>query len=649
MKIKPYCLRAAGIFLLAAALAGCETSGSDLALKGRVIAGDEPVSGSSVTLYAAGTIIAETLGGDTTDGEGNFSIRFRRPAESGIIYAVARGGTPRGNTTPNDAITFLTVIGEVDGRPDTVTLTELTTVASVWTNAQFLRGSAIVGNGTGIYNAASNVENIVDIETGRPGPVIGNAVNRSPAGALASADTLGNIVHTCAVLSQADACERLFSAASPPGWNAPANTLDALHNIALNPWSNVTEIFSLNPGNNPYSPVLDSPPSAWTIALTYTGGGLDSPGAVAIDADGNVWVTNGLLTGPEDCPDGGAGVTKLTPDGFPLSPPYGFTGGGMDGAGSGITIDQTGNVWIGNKRGGSVSLLTPEGSPISPEGTGYKANGNTSRVEGTIADYDGNIWLLNNRHSDECPGCGNSLILFPGGDPDNAVTFVYPGTDTLDGPFGIALDLEGDIWITNGAGNTVTVIDPLGNPVFQTQPGSSGISAPRGLAVDSIGNVWIANLSGAEGPGTGSVTLLDPFGENAPGSPFRGGSMEGPWSIAVDGDDNVWIADFTGGALVNLCGARADNCPQGLTTGDPISPAGGYDGGGALRHITSIAIDQAGNVWAANNVNDLDACSRMSETGCRQASTECGGDGVVVFFGIAAPVDAPMIGPPRQP
>jgi streptogramin lyase len=648
LKINPYYLRAAGIFLLAAALAGCETAGSDLGLKGRVTAGDEPVSGSSVTLYAAGTIIAETLGGDTTDSEGKFSIRFRRPAESGIIYAVARGGTPRGNTSPNDAITFLTVIGEVDGRPDTVTLNELTTVASVWTNARFLKGTAIVGNGTGIYNAASNVGNLVNVETGGPGPVIENTVNGTRTGALASVNTLGNIVHSCAVLSTADACAVLFSAAAPPGRDAPANTLAALHNIALNPSGNVTEIFSLNSGNEPYSPVLDTPPSAWTIALKYTGGGLDSPGTIAIDADGNVWVTNGLMTGAEDCPAEGTGVTKLTPDGYPLSPAYGFTGGGIDGAGSGITIDQTGNVWIGNKGGGSVSLLTPEGSPISPEGTGYKANGNASRVEGTIADYDGNIWLVNNKRSDECPGCGNSLILFPGGDPDNAVTFVYPGTDTLDEPYGIALDLEGELWITNSAGNTVTSIDPLGNPVFQSAAGSGGISEPRGLAVDSIGNVWIANHSANEGSAGGSVTLLDPYGENAPGSPFREG-LKGPWGIAVDGDDNVWVADFTGGALVNLCGARADNCPQGLTTGDIISPAGGYDGGGVLRHVTSIAIDQAGNVWAANNVNDPDACAGMSETGCRQASTECGGDGVVVFFGLAAPVDAPLIGPPRQP
>ena len=140
-------------------------------------------------------------------------------------------------------------------------------------------------------------------------------------------------------------------------------------------------------------------------------------------------------------------------------------------------------------------------------------------------------------------------------------------------------------------------------------------------------------LGGREAPGSGSVTLLDPFGENAPGSPYRGGGMEGPWSIAVDGDDNVWAAGLHRGRPREPLRGEGRNCPQGLTTGDPNPLPGGYDGGGALRHITSIAIDQAGNVWAANNVNDPDACGKMSETGCRQASTECGGDGVVVFFG----------------
>ena len=282
------------------------------------------------------------------------------------------------------------MIGEVDGRPDTVTLNELTTVASVWTNAQFLRGSAIVGNGTGIYNAASNVENIVDIETGRPGPVIGNAAHSSPAGALASADTLGNIVHACAVLSTADACERLFSAAAPPGRNAPANTLRRAPQHSLEPVEQRHGNLLAQSRKQSLLPRARFSPVRLDYRAQIHGRGAGLAGAIAIDADGNVWVTNGLLTGADDCPDGGAGVTKLTPDGFPLSPPYGFTGRGHGRRGLRITIDQTGNVWIGNKRGGSVSLLTPEGSPISPEGTGYKANGNTSRVQGTIADYDGN-------------------------------------------------------------------------------------------------------------------------------------------------------------------------------------------------------------------------------------------------------------------
>lgn len=650
---KPLLLKAAGIILFAAAISGCDSGGSDLTLKGRVLAGESPVSGSSVTLYGAGTIISETLGFDTTDSEGNFSIKFSRPSESGILYAIARGGTPEGNTSPNDAIALLIVIGEVGDKPDSVTLNELTTIASVWTNAQFLSGNTIIGNGTGIYNAAGNVRNLVNIGTGGPGAVIQNAVNGSQTIALAEVNTLGNIIHSCAALSPSDACGRLFTASTPPGWNPPSDTLTALHNIALNPWWNVVGIFALLSGDEPYFPVLNSPPAAWTIALKYTGGGLDAPGAIAIDEDGNVWATNNFLFGSQsdltDCSIGGIGATKLAPDGLLLSPALGFTGGGIDGAGFGLAVDQTGNIWIGNYQGDSVSLLTPDGTPLSPDGTGYKANGNASKVQGTIVDYDGNVWLVNNKPSTGCPGCGNSLIIFPGGDPDNPVNFAYPGTDTLDEPFDIALDLSGDLWITNGAGNTVTEIDSLGNPVFQSDAGYGGIKEPKGLAIDSIGNVWIANLTGQGEPGGGSVTLLDPFGANAPGSPYTGGGIQGPWGVAVDGADNIWVANFDGRTLTNLCGVRTENCPQNLTTGAAISPSTGYDGGGALQHLTAVEIDQAGNVWVANNVNDLEVCLKMSETGCQQASTECEGDGLVVFFGLAAPVDAPLIGPPRQP
>ncbi len=70
---------------------------------------------------------------------------------------------------------------------------------------------------------------------------------------------------------------------------------------------------------------------------------------------------------------------------------------------------------------------------------------------------------------------------------------------------------------------------------------------------------------------------------------------------------------------------------------------GGYVGGG-LQWQTEIAVSPAGDVWAINNWEDIDSCY----AGAAEAlSTRCGGQGVVIFVGMANPVRAPQIGPAR--
>jgi hypothetical protein len=56
-----------------------------------------------------------------------------------------------------------------------------------------------------------------------------------------------------------------------------------------------------------------------------------------------------------------------------------------------------------------------------------------------------------------------------------------------------------------------------------------------------------------------------------------------------DGNDNIWISNFAGAQspIVELCGARTQNCPPGMSTGDQISPPGGRRSG--LRdHIDGV-------------------------------------------------------------
>jgi hypothetical protein len=65
-----------------------------------------------------------------------------------------------------------------------------------------------------------------------------------------------------------------------------------------------------------------------------------------------------------------------------------------------------------------------------------------------------------------------------------------------------------------------------------------------------------------------------------------------------------------------------------------------------LQLQTDLAVDPAGNVWVMNNWQDIDSCyPNPSEA----LSNRCGGQGVVVFYGMAKPVRAPQIGIAQQP
>ena len=131
-----------------------------------------------------------------------------------------------------------------------------------------------------------------------------------------------------------------------------------------------------------------------------------------------------------------------------------------------------------------------------------------------------------------------------------------------------------------------------------------------------------------------------------PGS-VHGGGLPAPFAAVVDGNDNVWVSNLAmaHSPVAHLCGVRTENCPPGMKTGDQISPAGGYVGGG-LQRVTDLAVSPAGDVWVMNNWQITDSCF-LNTNKDEALSTRCGGNGVTIFFGMAKPVRAPQIGPAR--
>lgn len=359
-------------------------------------------------------------------------------------------------------------------------------------------------------------------------------------------------------------------------------------------------------------------------------------------------------------------------NGTPTSP---IVSGGILGAGFGITIDPMGSIWVGNfgwggvnpapsPGNGSVSQFSPLGVAISPS-TAYQ--GGPVRAQGVASDTAGNIWIASFGT--------DSIFVFQNGNSATSVPSLplYTGAQCFD----IQIAADGTAWMVSGGGFTGTYESNVsrfslsGNALTQI----SSVQFPagramKGLSLDSLGNAWVASQ------GDSKVYVFNPSGAliaSYGGSVLTGG-IDGPWSTTVDGEDNIWVANFgplkkgsnfTIGRVTKLAGANASTRPPGKNMGDPISPWTGYTvpsagspvllhngdplyGPGALpsfspmMRLTNTVIDQAGNLWALNNWKPSFDIDTLATPAGKQIGNP-GGDGIVIFVGLAPPKKAPVV------
>jgi hypothetical protein len=92
---------------------------------------------------------------------------------------------------------------------------EFSTIASVWTAAQFLTGETLSGKSLGLRIAAGNVPNFVDLETGGYGGTIQDALNGGQTPTMANFATLANLLAGCITQVTPGACQKFFAQPRP--------------------------------------------------------------------------------------------------------------------------------------------------------------------------------------------------------------------------------------------------------------------------------------------------------------------------------------------------------------------------------------------------------------------------------------------------
>lgn len=356
---------------------------------------------------------------------------------------------------------------------------------------------------------------------------------------------------------------------------------------------------------------------------TYFGGsGGDFANGIAVDADGNAYVTG--ATNSLGRWDTDAFVMKLDPTGSKLLYASYFDGYGFDDTGNGIAVDAKGNAYVTGSFGGLAltsqvfaAKLDVNGSALYFVSFGGEGGWGTDaglRIRLRGDGSDGNAYLMGQ----------TDLFGFP----------TTPGAYKREIAYG---DLS-EVFVAK--------LDAEGNFVYSTLLGTSSWDLGLDLAVDAAGNAYVAGETEGEdfpttpgcfqstlgGPPTiagardAFVTKLNPQGSALVYSTYLGGRDEDTaHGIALDAAGNAYVTGVT------FEGLEPNNFPITPGAFQPTFGGGFYDAfvtklnatGSALIYSSylggggygtaelgdngiGIAVDVAGNAYVTGETVSVD-------------------------------------------
>jgi len=343
----------------------------------------------------------------------------------------------------------------------------------------------------------------------------------------------------------------------------------------------------------------------------YLGGSQsDRARAVAVDGQGNAWVTGwtesaGWVSGGSDTSFGGdsdAFVAKISQDGKLLWTTY--LGGSARDEGLGIAVDAAGNAWV---TGGTNSAgwafggfdTEPNGgrdaflAKIDDSGNilwvTYLGGSVNDEGRDVAVDAAGNAWVTGWTRSPDWV-VGGFDVTFDGGPYDAFVAGVgsdgqllwssYLGGDNEDVGFSIDVDVAGDLWLTGRTASIGWVADG-----FDTTFGGGQYDAMVAKITTGAALLWSAYLGGNARDG-GTAIALDPAGN----------AWVTGWT-----DSEGWVA----GGANSIPGGGIDAF-AGLIGADGRLLWTTYLGGEEGDQGLSVAADAAGNGWVVGMTASAD-------------------------------------------
>ncbi len=424
--------------------------------------------------------------------------------------------------------------------------------------------------------------------------------------------------------------------ANGPGTNAKFNepsgiTVDGNDNV-----------YVADTGNNTIRKITSS-----GFVSTFAGSGIagsdddigsaatfSNPTAIAISSDGDVYVAD----------SGNNAIRKIvtvTVAGVSTTTVSTFAGSSagirvnLNNPG-GLAVDNNENVYVADTGNHIILMITQDGavstlagtlgSPESTDGNGAAAR--FYRPSGITVDLAGSTIFVadtgnNSIRKIVAVGSANTVSTVAG---SASVVGSADGNGiaaSFSGPNGVAMDSTGSTIVVADTGNSTirkivtagsvnTVSTLAGTASVTGSQDGSGVAAsfnnPYGIANDSAGSIYVADTN------NNTIRKISPQGlvSTLAGTAGITGSDNGtgvaasfsyPYNIAVDSAGNIYVADNGNNIIRKITSSGVVSTLAG--TAGVIGNADGTGPGASFNGPTGIAVDGAGNVYVADTQNGI--------------------------------------------